>query len=162
MEEFIRKMNPKNIRRTIIHSHYNLIGKYNLKGIHLPEKVRTEEGIKEVIRAAKKKKLSVSTSVHSLTSLKECNQYDYVFLSPVFDSISKEGYKATISLTEFSDLRKELKSQVIALGGIDESTILKIKETGFDGAALHGVIWESANEAAANFSKIHSKLIVYS
>src|SRR5688572_24523039 len=38
---------------------------------------------------------------HSLTQLEACRQkYDYAFLSPVFDSISKAGYKSPYDLNE--------------------------------------------------------------
>ena len=65
---------------------------------------------------------------HSLEELKAHKEkYDYAFLSPIFDSISKEGYKSKFShrLHRTSQIKSELISAIsgkyiIALGGIDE------------------------------------------
>lgn len=66
----------------------------------------------------------------------------YCFLSPIFDSISKKGYKAnfdTETLKAF--LKKERQIKVIALGGLTEGNYNEIIELGFDGGAFLGSIW---------------------
>jgi len=66
----------------------------------------------------------------------------YCFLSPIFDSISKKGYKANFekeALRAF--LKKERKVKVIALGGITEENYSEVLELGFDGGAFLGSVW---------------------
>jgi phosphoribosylformimino-5-aminoimidazole carboxamide ribonucleotide (ProFAR) isomerase len=66
----------------------------------------------------------------------------YCFLSPIFDSISKEGYKANFekeALKQF--LQKERQIKVIALGGVTAQNYNEIIEMGFDGGAFLGSIW---------------------
>lgn len=83
---------------------------------------------------------------HSLKELEDCKEkYDYAFLSPIFDSISKGGYKSNYDLSEIKDFFKNRNEKIIALGGIDEDKIDTVKELGFSGIALLGAIWQSEN-----------------
>ena len=47
---------------------------------------------------------------HSLKELESCKEeYDYAFLSPIFDSISKVGYKSTFNLDEVKSFLQKRK-----------------------------------------------------
>jgi thiamine-phosphate pyrophosphorylase len=101
-------------------------------------------------------------SFHSLQEIKEYKEkYEYAFLSPVFDSISKPGYRGKIS-GEFLELRKgtvKITGQnIIALGGIDEDKIETIREMGFAGIAVLGAIWQSKNPVE-KFRKIQKQIM---
>ncbi len=79
---------------------------------------------------------TVSRSCHSLEESR--GAADYVFISPVFDSISKAGYTAAFSLDE---LRGKVDSRCIALGGVEPCRLSQVADAGFGGAALLGYIW---------------------
>ena len=83
-------------------------------------------------------------------------KYDYVFLSPVFDSISKSKYQGKFKDQNFNVFLKKVKQKVYALGGIDASKIDKVKRMDFQGVALHGAIWESENPLIT-FNEIKEK-----
>ena len=155
-ENFLRDIKPAFYRRISIHSHYYLIGKYNLGGIHIPEKMRMDEEVKEISKTARKKNLKISASIHQLEDLENTKGFDYVFLSPVFDSLSKENYKSAFDHAELKKFLNVRKSEVIALGGIEENNILKTAEFGFDGFALHGTIWKDF-EKDQNVEKVIKK-----
>jgi len=79
----------------------------------------------------------VSRSCHSL---EEAEAYDdYRFLSPVFDSISKSGYRAAFNLEE---LKGKVDDSFIALGGVTPERLPMLAEIGFGGAAFLGYIWD--------------------
>ena len=79
---------------------------------------------------------TVSRSCHSRESR---GDVDYVFLSPIFDSISKAGYKSAFT----SDtLRGNIDSRCIALGGVEPCRLRPVAEIGFGGAAFLGYIWQ--------------------
>lgn len=147
MEESLRQLRAEYYPRVVIHGHYQLVERYNLKGIHLKGQFleQAESGeIRQLIRHVKKRRGSVSGSFHSLEALERFQwELDYAFLGPVFSSISKTDYPAKISLKEANAylLQKKQRGKVIALGGIDESNILQVQAAGFDGAALLGSIW---------------------
>ena len=83
-----------------------------------------------------------SKSCHSVGELSTSCEYEYVFLSPVFDSISKNGYKSNFELEEISQIfRTRSYSNVIALGGIKAEYLPLLAETGFAGAAFLGYLF---------------------
>lgn len=158
-EEYIRKIEPKYISRIMIHSHYELLRKYNLKGIHLPEKVREEKEAKIIIKAARNRRLKVSTSVHHLEDIKRCDALDYAFLSPVYPSISKPGYSGNLTAEKFKSWKEinSFKTKVVALGGVNLEHIDELKQAGFDGVAILGAVWKN-KEGIQNFSAIKAKV----
>jgi thiamine-phosphate pyrophosphorylase len=143
--------------RIVLHSHFPLADKFNLKGIHL------NETNKKLIQQFDKYKI-ISASFHSLQDIRENTfSYQYIFLSPVFNSISKPGYESKFYLQlvseELDKIRQENHSgpPIIALGGINAENIIKTKSAGFAGAALLGAIWESANPVET-FRHIRSEI----
>lgn len=91
-------------------------------------------------------------------------ELDYVFLSPIFPSISKAGYGGTGAAAAFPDADRLASAlagsryPVLALGGVTPERFPELAELGFAGAALLGGIWgadyplqawEVARDAAA-------------
>ena len=150
MSEYIQRIPKKYHNRIVIHSNHSLIKKFNLKGIHFPSKVR-ENKLKTwwtifSLSKRKRKRMTVSTSFHNTTQLDVYeNKFDYVFLSPIFDSITKKEYQSGFKEFGLSNSLSHSNYKVIALGGIDESKISAIKRMGFSGCALLGAIWTSVN-----------------
>ncbi|MDR3001851.1 MAG: thiamine phosphate synthase [Fibromonadaceae bacterium] len=98
-------------------------------------------------------------SAHSFEDLEKISDNaEICFLSPVFDSISKFGYKAKYSkdelkqgITAWRDFqKKQNRSQkLFALGGVEADNIAELKELGFDGAAILGAIWHDPDPVGA-------------
>ncbi|MDE7388240.1 MAG: thiamine phosphate synthase, partial [Muribaculaceae bacterium] len=80
----------------------------------------------------------VGVSCHSIAELSMHPDADYMFLSPVFDSISKPGYMATFSADA---LQRADLSKVYALGGVSGSRLAELEALGFCGAAMLGAAW---------------------
>lgn len=139
IENFIKQIPERYYNRIVLHSHHALAEKYNLKGMH----VKSHQ-LKEKLNH---QQILISTSFHSLEEIEKCEyNYDYAFLSPVFNSISKIGYTSKFNTATLQLSEKLLKyKKIIALGGIDEDKINIVKEIGFDGIALLGVIWQAKN-----------------
>ena len=122
-------------KRIVVHGHFYLKEEFKLKGIHLnhrnPNLPNNYKG-------------HVSRSCHSLEEIKEHKRdCDYMFLSPVFDSISKQNYHANYTPEEIRQAHKDgiIDKKVIALGGIDIDNIREVKSHGFGGAAIMGALW---------------------
>ena len=123
-------------KRIVVHGHFYLKEEFRLKGIHL--NLRNPN-------APDHYKGHISCSCHSLEEVKERKRnYDYVFMSPVFDSISKQDYNAQYSPEEIKKAHKQgiIDKKVYALGGIDVHNIKEVKKYGFGGAAIMGAIWQ--------------------
>lgn len=126
-------------KQIVVHDHFYLKNEYNLKGIHLNQR---NADIPQNYKG------HISCSCHSAEEVanfkKKC---DYVFFSPIFDSISKGGYQAKFTATELNDFskRKIIDKNVMALGGVDLENIPFLKELNFGGIVLMGAIWNKFN-----------------
>ena len=98
--------------------------------------------------------LPYSRSCHSLTGLGAPGA-DYSFLSPVYNSISKPGYRQAFPP---ATLAGKLPGNVIALGGITCRNIPALWRAGFAGAALLGEFWRNV-EDAADFARISGGIL---
>jgi thiamine-phosphate pyrophosphorylase len=97
-----------------------------------------------------------STSVHHLSGIIDLPAaFRYVFYSPVFESISKPGYRPqhdlkTVkhTLENVQQIKGELPI-IIGLGGITATNVKLVKELGFNGAALMGALWQASDSVQA-------------
>jgi thiamine-phosphate pyrophosphorylase len=133
VKRFITVINSAFHNRIIVHKHLELMDHFNLAGVHVNtihfKSLRMPFGI-------------VSTSIHAQAELEELDRQEgQLFISPVYDSISKRGYLGNRELLSLG--KHPRKGTLVALGGINDQNIQKVKEHGFDGAALLGYIWES-------------------
>lgn len=138
--------------RLVLHGHPDLVHRYRLGGLHLTGTQRTAT----VRRPALLPDQTLSTSFHSLAEIsRHRRRYDYVFLSPIFDSISKHGYAGNFELPKVQKQLKLLAAragyhpQVLALGGVDAQNVALVRQAGFAGAAVLGTIWQSPNPVEA-------------
>ncbi len=144
----LQQIKPGYLRRVMLHDHFELATKYNVKGFHIRAAYLSnrEADVKEIIKSAKKRSLLVSTGIHNAEDLQHVPKgVDCVFWSPVFDSISKSGYKGNIDLEEAAAMLSSMdkKVKIVALGGIDLGNLHAVGEAGFDGAALLGALWQA-------------------
>lgn len=146
MRAFIENIPQKYRGRIVLHSHYHLAAEYGLKGIHVP-----------AVYAGGMPAGTLSVSFHSPEEIQKSElPFDYGFLSPVFDSISKAGYKRRFNPDELRLFLKDRKEKIIALGGMDEDKIETVKNLGFSGIALLGAIWQNENPAG-KFKQIQER-----
>lgn len=119
--------------RLSIHSHAEVVAESAGVGLHLGGSCRRYVGERPAV---------LSRSMHSLDELAEADDYDYVTLSPIYDSISKTGYKSAFSLD--ANLSQAIVGhRVVALGGVTPSRFDELKDIGFMGAAMLGWIWDN-------------------
>lgn len=85
----------------------------------------------------------VSRSCHTLAEAGRCTQEDYLFLSPLFDSISKRGYAAGFTADELQQAAAAgaIGPRLFALGGVTPERLPQVAAWGFGGAALLGYVW---------------------
>lgn len=134
-ERLIQEIEEKWRAQIVIHDHFELCEKYHLQGIHLN---RRNNQAPHAFHG------SISRSCHSLEEvIASKDSFDYVFLSPIFDSISKKGYQHAFSDETLYLAAKEgiIDKKVIALGGITDEKIPQLKAWNFGGAAFLGDIW---------------------
>ena len=122
--------------RLVLHDHHPLAIRYGLRGVHLnsrnPEPPAGWNG-------------AVSISCHSFDELANClrQPYTYMSLSPIFDSISKQGYRAAFTAEELERARREgiIDRRVMALGGVTFDKLDAVRQMGFGGGMILGDAW---------------------
>lgn len=121
--------------KIVIHDYPELYFEFSLKGIHINRNITSlpdgYSGFK-------------SRSCHTLEEvMKYKDSYDYLFLSPIFDSISKVGYKSAFSLEELERAARAgiIDERVIALGGVTLEKIPLLKALNFGGVAMMGALY---------------------
>ncbi|MFI3295700.1 MAG: thiamine phosphate synthase [Rikenellaceae bacterium] len=129
--------------RLTLHDHFELAVELNIGGVHLNRRnPQAPEGFRGM----------VSKSFHSISELMGCEQtLDYYTLSPIYDSISKEGYQSGFSTKELREAAQKgvIDSRAIALGGVTAAAIPQLENLGFGGVALLGAIWNDQSSEAA-------------
>jgi len=147
IEEYLNVIPRKYWSKIVLHSHYSIAIKYDLKGIHLNRRFKKQKfmyWLKLFYYRFKKPSLQVSSSFNNLSSLyNDENHYDYVFLSPVFDSVTKSGYQSSFSQHNLAVALMKTKHKIMALGGIHPNRFDSIKEMGFAGMVLSDALWNS-------------------
>jgi thiamine-phosphate pyrophosphorylase len=93
----------------------------------------------------------LSAACHSLEEVAaQKSKVDYLFLSPIFDSISKKGYKSGFlpEVLEGAHINGLIDKKVMALGGISPERIPQLATWGFGGVALLGDVWNRRKDLA--------------
>lgn len=148
LRKLLDKIPEEYLDRIVIHSHHELSVPYKLAGIHVTEHHRKKNFWQTWLLMKylkfRRPQLEVTAGFHTLGALRtERFDYAYVFLSPVFDSISKIGYRSTFHEDSLQKVIRKSDYKVFALGGVDEDRIEKAATMGFYGVALLGSIWKS-------------------
>jgi thiamine-phosphate pyrophosphorylase len=141
MRDYISQVDEDYRHQLVLHSHYNLAEKFGIVRLHFREESRLNN---EHVNF--QGKYILSTSTHSIEEFNELGtEWTYAFLSPVFPSISKQGYGAEHNILNDLKRRTNKNVQLIGLGGIDENNIDIVLKSGADGVAMLGNIWQSPN-----------------
>ena len=145
--ELLRQIPERWHSRIVLHDHFPLTGEFQLHGVHLNRRCpHAPDGYSG----------SISCSCHSLEEVaKKKPTSDYVFLSPIFNSISKAGYEAAFSTAALHKAAAEslIDNKVYALGGVSKEHIAQLKELSFGGAAFF-VEAESSSTFCSNLSTV--------
>jgi len=146
---YLNLVDKKYHNRIVLHNHFDLCKEYKVKGVHFKEGNRIGDiEIENSVQNYLDMGLTVSSSFHSKIDIAKCNAtFTYHFLSPVFNSISKVGYKG-----KGFDVNASNKT-TIALGGITNENIPEAKQLGYNGMAVLGHLWNQG-DVISNFKKI--------
>lgn len=134
--ELLQAIPSSYLPRIVLHDHFSLTQQFAVGGVHLNRRNK---------QAPEGWQGSVSRSCHGIEELKAAEgKYDYCFLSPIFDSISKQGYHSAYSKEELTDAARSglLNERVGALGGVCLKNLDEVADYHFGYAALLGEPWQ--------------------
>lgn len=134
MEDLIQSIPESYYGRLRLHSHFQLCRKYGLRGVQVnSHEYVVPEGV-----------ANISRSCHGIAELgipapSGC-VLEYQTLSPIYDSISKQGYTSHFNLDELKGLLSG--KNVVALGGVTPDKFQELQDAGFIGGAMLGCLEE--------------------
>lgn len=161
LEQYIQKIPSQFWNRIILHQHHELTSQFNLRGVHFTSFYRNHlenEDWQKQCNEFRNKGFTISTSTHHIDEVKQVQaNCDYVFVSPIFDSISKKDYLANKNLQkEIQHFEKSATCKLIALGGITENNLQEAFKLSFDGIAVLGRVWSNKNDSLNVFRLIQN------
>ena len=128
---------PLDVRaRLSLHDFHNLAEELQIGGVHLNSR--------NPVLAETLKGQRVSASCHSIDEFAQRqSECDYCFLSPIFDSVSKQGYRSAFSPEVLKKAFAEgrLNEKAVALGGVTPEKVAVLEEIGFSSYASVGEMW---------------------
>lgn len=147
---YIGAIDERYHKRIVLCGGFEIWNEFKLGGVHLSSSMRNDENTWDKIEDVPMSVLS--TSFHSWDEVKENSfPYRYVFVGPVFDSVSKEGHKGIVDVSGAKETKAQLAEAgkrcpaLIALSGVAVTDMRYLHRNGFDGAAMLGTIWQSPN-----------------
>lgn len=151
IEALLRDIDPSYRNRIASHHHHALALDSGMKRLHFTEFMRQKVDHDD-LQTLRAQELILSASIHSHDDYPTLSDhFEYTFISPVFDSLSKEGYTAQPGLLRLPATSRHVKR--IALGGIEANTCPEVSAAGFDGIAVLGAIWQ-ASDPVQSFKNI--------
>lgn len=126
-------------KRLVLHGFEWIAKRYRLGGIHLSERQWRQQQTRPEMPAG----CTVSASCHTLDDVANFPwQADYLFLSPIFNSLSKPGYRtAGFDETALCHILGTQPTPIVALGGVQKKDVARVCQWGMQGVAVIGAVW---------------------
>lgn len=135
-ERLLKLIDKEWHKKIVTHEHFYLKSEFKLRGIHLSQRNPTPPT---------KYRGHVSCSCYSIEEVsRRKDKCDYVFLSQIFQGISRPDLRGSFSDEELYDgkSRGVIDNKVMAFGGISIDRIEQVKDYGFGGVVIFGDIWK--------------------
>ena len=154
-KNFMSKIKSEYWSRVALHQNHQVAAEFNTFRLHFSEEERKYKTQDHFVRL-RSLGFILSTSIHKTKDYSSVsNLFDYTFLSPIFDSISKHNYRSILT-PDFS-LPLARQAKIIALGGIDKNKVEYAYELGFDGVGVLGAIWQNTEKSLQKFKDLKIK-----
>ena len=124
------KESPEQYRQLLsLHDHFERCNIHNFGGVHLNSRNSVVPNYFQGV---------ISRSCHTIEELSEADKFNYLFLSPIFNSISKAGYQAAFTIVQFQPAQNQviLNETLFSLGGVTLMLFDPLEHLGFCGVAL--------------------------
>lgn len=148
IRQLLQAIDSRYYPRIALHQWHAMAGEYGITRLHYTEAQRSVTDEK-ALQQLKQNGFTLSTAVHSVqdyAALPGC--FAYALLSPVFNSISKPGYRG---IWQHGFVLPAAATAAMALGGVHAGNIADLRRAGFAGAAVLGCIWTERSQALQTF-----------
>jgi thiamine-phosphate pyrophosphorylase len=129
-------------------------------GIHLGQDDLPPAAVRQIFAAKEtsnnRQPLWIGYSTHNLDQVRLANfmPVDYIAVGPVFATSSKANPDPVVGLEGMRRARKATSKPLVAIGGINRSNCLQVREAGADSVAVISDLLESPVKAVEEFLRI--------
>ena len=137
-ERLLTLIPQKYHKHIVTHEHFYLQEEFGLMGIHLNRRNLVEPHDYSG---------HISCTCRTLDEIENKKHfYDYLFLSPVFDSVSRQRPAAfTVEELRQAEHSGLIDNKVMALGGVRLENLPLVRDLGFGGGVIMGDLWNKFN-----------------
>lgn len=141
----------------IVNDNIEIAVKSNSDGVHIGQK---DISLIKARELTKNKIIGVSVQTVEQAIEAEKNGADYLGVGAVFSTSTKLD-ASDVSIETLKNICKNVKIPVVAIGGISEENIMKLKGTGIDGVAVVSAIFSKKDikNATQNLLKLSKECI---
>lgn len=154
----VKKITDKYKVPFVINDNVEVAMKSNADGVHIGQGDMNAKEVRALI--GDKKILGVTASTVITAKLAEADGADYIGVGAVFKTNTKEDAEI-ISMDTIKDICKSVSIPVVAIGGINETRVLDLKDSGIDGICCISAIFAKENiyEATKNLYYLAKEII---
>lgn len=131
----------------IINDYPDLVQVIGAEGCHVGQKDMSAIEVRRIIGDDKILGVSANTVEEAIRAEKD--GADYIGAGPIFPTASKPDADPAIGLDGLSEIVKSVSMPVVAIGGIDYSTISDVMKTGASGVAVISAIMSAEDPKQA-------------
>lgn len=156
----VKKVTDKYNIPFVINDNVKVAIKSDADGVHIGQGDMNAKEVRALI--GDNKILGVSANTVADAKLAEEHGADYIGVGAVFKTSTKEDANV-ISMDTIKDICKSVSIPVVAIGGINESTVLNLKDSGIDGICCISAIFARKDifEATKNLYNLAKEIIEY-
>ncbi|MGO1819987.1 MAG: thiamine phosphate synthase [Senegalia sp. (in: firmicutes)] len=144
----------------VINDNVEVAIKCNADGVHVGQEDMNARNVRNLI--GEDKILGVSASTVKEAKAAQENGADYIGVGAIVSTSTKEEAKV-VSMDTLKDICHAVSIPVVAIGGINEENVLKLKGSGVDGICVISAIFSKENiyDATKNLYNLASQMVSY-
>lgn len=162
LKNYISKIDKKYHNRIIIHSHYSLSLKFNLKGIHI-SKLLLGKKIKyrlitNFYKLLDKNFIFTRTFTKKDDLSKISPIFSYVFLAPIYTKQENKARNYNFEKSYLKNIIHDSSIDIYARGGINIDDFKELNNLNFKGISLLKTIWYNKTQPLDEFLSAKDKI----
>lgn len=156
----IKKITDKYNIPFVINDNIDVALAVNSDGVHVGQDDMNAKDVRKLI--GKDKIIGVSVQTVEQAILAEQNGADYLGVGSVFPTSTKTDANY-ISIKQMKEISRAVSIPIVAIGGINENNIEKLRESGIDGICVISAIFSKPDilEATKRLQKLSEGIVDY-
>ncbi|MBI2213841.1 MAG: thiamine phosphate synthase [Acidobacteria bacterium] len=148
---FLLQSIPKEmLAHVTLDGHHGIAEEIDVGGIALSDRASAKERAEFLRIRRARPTVEACGRFHSLAELdRQADTFTEAWVSPVFGSISKAGYRPAFEAEAVGKALEKLRIPAVALGGVRADRVAELAKLGFTSVAASGAIWGAADPVDA-------------